>query len=182
MTNENNEYIVCDCIQTSESEILEMMLRLNITTLEDLSKETNVGNRCRKCVKPNPTKNTREIYLVDIVEKANILKAIELSLEPTPVEIRPEIDEIPEFATKPVITQFKIINQAITDNVREYLHNDGGDCSIEDIITFKEDVNVYIKYLGACGSCGGAAGTLTMIEVMLKEKVYNNIRVIEYKK
>jgi NifU-like protein len=56
---------------------------------------------------------------------------------------------------------------------------DGGDMEIVDIKENLPYYDIYIRYLGACGSCAsGSTGTLYAIESTLKNKVDENIRVL----
>jgi NifU-like protein len=56
---------------------------------------------------------------------------------------------------------------------------DGGDMEILDIKENGENIDIYIRYLGACNGCASAdTGTLFAIEGVLKDKLSQNIRVL----
>ncbi|HIP28617.1 MAG TPA: iron-sulfur cluster assembly scaffold protein NifU [Sulfurovum sp.] len=71
------------------------------------------------------------------------------------------------------------VNQVIDGSVREFLVMDGGDVEILDVKENGEDLDIYIRYLGACNGCASSStGTLFAIESALKEKLDDKIRVL----
>ena len=76
------------------------------------------------------------------------------------------------------VQKINCIDKIIDDKIREFLHADGGDL---DFIDIKEDnglTDVYISYVGACGSCESSGGTLVSIQRILNGQLEtNNIRV-----
>ena len=71
------------------------------------------------------------------------------------------------------------VNQVIDSSVREFLVMDGGDVEVLDVKENGEDIDIYIRYLGACDGCASSStGTLFAIESALKEKLDNKIRVL----
>ena len=71
------------------------------------------------------------------------------------------------------------INKAIDKSVRQFLVMDGGDIEILDVKENGENVDIYIRYLGACNGCASSStGTLFAIENTLKEQLDDQIRVL----
>jgi Fe-S cluster biogenesis protein NfuA len=69
----------------------------------------------------------------------------------------------------------KSVEKTMDEYIRPMLQQDGGDADIVDI----KDTLVYVRLVGACASCTGAAMTLkNLVESTLKERVDERIRVI----
>ena len=82
------------------------------------------------------------------------------------------------FDTMSIVQKINAIDKIIDEKIREYLQADGGDL---DFIELKETnglTDIYISYVGACGSCDSSGGTLTSIQRILNGQLEtNNIRV-----
>ena len=84
-----------------------------------------------------------------------------------------------DFASMTLVQQIKAVDAIIDESIRQFLVMDGGDMEIIDIKTTEENIDIYIRYLGACNGCSSSStGTLYAIESTLKEKLSNNIRVL----
>ena len=71
------------------------------------------------------------------------------------------------------------INKAIDKSVRQFLIMDGGDIEILDVKENGEQIDIYVRYLGACSGCASSStGTLFAIENTLKEQLDKQIRVL----
>jgi NifU-like protein len=78
-----------------------------------------------------------------------------------------------------VVQKLKAVDKVIDDNIRQMLIMDGGDMEILDIKENGANIDIYIRYLGACNGCASSStGTLFAIENILKEKLDENIRVL----
>jgi NifU-like protein len=77
-----------------------------------------------------------------------------------------------------IVQKINAIDKIIDDKIREFLQADGGDL---DFIELKETnglTDIYISYVGACGSCESSGGTLNSIQRILNGQLEtNNIRV-----
>ncbi len=82
------------------------------------------------------------------------------------------------FDTMSIVQKINAIDKIIDDKIRAYLQADGGDL---DFIELKETnglTDIYISYVGACGSCESSGGTLSSIQRILNGQLEtNNIRV-----
>lgn len=82
------------------------------------------------------------------------------------------------FEGMSVVQKINAIDKVIDDKIRAYLQADGGDL---DFIELKETnglTDIYISYVGACGSCESSGGTLASIQRILNGQLEtNNIRV-----
>lgn len=85
-----------------------------------------------------------------------------------------------EFDKMTVVAKINAIDAIIDDKIREFLQADHGDL---DFIELKETnglTDVYISYVGACGSCDSSDGTLSSIQRILNGQLETNkIRVFE---
>jgi len=89
--------------------------------------------------------------------------------------------ELPDIAFRQMDTKQKIIaiNKAIDKSVRQFLIMDGGDIEILDVKENGEQIDIYVRYLGACSGCASSStGTLFAIENTLKEELDKQIRVL----
>lgn len=71
------------------------------------------------------------------------------------------------FDNLSLIQKINAIDTIIDEKVREFLQADNGDL---DFIDAKEEnglTDIYISYVGACGSCDSSGGTLTSIQRIL---------------
>jgi len=71
------------------------------------------------------------------------------------------------FDNLSIVQKINAVDKIIDDKIREFLHADGGDL---DFIELKEAhgmTDVYISYVGACGSCESSGGTLVSIQRIL---------------
>jgi len=83
------------------------------------------------------------------------------------------------FKEMTIVQKIKAVDKVVDDNIRQMLIMDGGDMEILDIKDNGENIDIYIRYLGACNGCASAStGTLFAIENILKEKLDPNIRVL----
>lgn len=82
------------------------------------------------------------------------------------------------FDSMSIVQKINAIDKIIDDKIRAYLQSDGGDL---DFIELKETnglTDIYISYVGACGSCESSGGTLASIQRILNGQLEtNNIRV-----
>jgi len=89
--------------------------------------------------------------------------------------------ELPDIPFRQMDTKEKIIaiNKAIDKSVRQFLIMDGGDIEILDVKENGEQIDIYVRYLGACSGCASSStGTLFAIENTLKEHLDDQIRVL----
>ena len=83
------------------------------------------------------------------------------------------------FKDMTIVQKIKAVDKVVDDNIRQMLVMDGGDMEILDIKENGENIDIYIRYLGACSGCASSStGTLFAIENILKEKLDPNIRVL----
>jgi NifU-like protein len=78
-----------------------------------------------------------------------------------------------------IVQRIKAVDKVIDDNIRQMLVMDGGDMEILDIKENGENIDIYIRYLGACSGCASSStDTLYAIEKILKEKLSELLRVL----
>ena len=84
------------------------------------------------------------------------------STEKVEKDIVKEANEL-GFDNLSIVQKINAVDKIIDDKIRDYLHADGGDL---DFIELKETnglTDIYISYVGACGSCESSGGTLVSI-------------------
>jgi NifU-like protein len=167
-----SEIIVCECARVSLDTIKEVIKINDLTTVEQITDYTKAGAFCKSCIKPGGHED-REYYLVDILkqtreemEKERILNATQGGSEVA-------------FAQMTLVQKLKEVEKVIDENIRQMLVMDGGNVEVLDIKENGANIDIYIKYMGACVGCASAnTGTLFAIEDILKKKLDENIRVL----
>lgn len=153
--------IPCKDTPMSLSAIKRSIILHDIQTLKTLTQYTKAGYADYSC------HETLEALLLDNKKVVEVKK-----------ETSSEISDIP-FRQMDSKGKIIAINQVIDVSVREFLVMDGGDVEILDVKENGEDLDIYIRYLGACNGCASSStGTLFAIESALKEKLDNKIRVL----
>ncbi|PHR53637.1 MAG: hypothetical protein COA44_15130 [Arcobacter sp.] len=83
-----------------------------------------------------------------------------------------------DFEKMTTIEKINAVDSIIDDKIREFLQADNGDLDFIDLKEANGLTDVYISYVGACGSCDSSGGTLTSIQRILNGQLEtNNIRV-----
>jgi len=143
----------------------------DIKSVQELSNYTKAGRHDTASIERVAHEN-RTHYLADII------KSTQEELEAQKAEKK--IDTDMPFRQMDAAMQIDAINRAIDDSgVRQYLIMDGGNMEILDVKLNGEDIDIYIRYLGACSGCASSTtGTLFAIETTLKEKLDEKIRVL----
>ena len=171
MESFEEEVIVCECARVSLSTLREVIRLNDLTTVEQITDYTKAGAFCKSCIRPGGHEE-KDIYLVDLLEeyeKEKMAKAADASGTG---------EDLP-FAELTLVQKLKAVDKVIDDNIRQMLIMDGGDMEILDIKENGQNIDIYIRYLGACSGCASSAtGTLFAIENILKEKLDDNIRVL----
>ena len=168
MASFENEIIVCECARVSLSTLREVIRLNDLTTIEQVTDYTKAGAFCKSCIRPGGHE-AKDIYLVDLLaeyEKEKLAKQADSSYNAP-------------FAQMTIVQRIKAVDKVIDDNIRQMLVMDGGNIEILDIKENGANIDIYIRYLGACNGCASSStGTLFAIESILKEKLDQNIRVI----
>jgi len=83
-----------------------------------------------------------------------------------------------DFEKMTTIQKINAIDVIIDDKIRDYLQADAGDLDFIDLQEKNGMTDVYISFVGACGSCESSGGTLASIQRILNGQLEtNNIRV-----
>jgi NifU-like protein len=171
MESFEEEVIVCECARVSLSTLREVIRLNDLTTVEEITDYTKAGAFCKSCIRPGGHEE-KDIYLVDLLEeyeKEKMSAAATLGNEGGSAS----------FKDMTIVQKIKAVDKVVDDNIRQMLIMDGGDMEILDIKENGENIDIYIRYLGACNGCASSStGTLFAIENILKEKLDPNIRVL----
>ncbi|MDF1883023.1 NifU family protein [Sulfurimonas sp. SAG-AH-194-C21] len=83
-----------------------------------------------------------------------------------------------DFDNMSPIQKINAIDVIIDEKIRDFLQADNGDLDFIDLKEANGLTDVYISYVGACGSCDSSGGTLTSIQRILNGQLEtNDIRV-----
>ena len=174
MDSFETEVIVCECARVS-LESLKDVIRINdLKTVEEITDYTKAGAFCKSCAKPGGHEEM-DIYLVDVL--ADVRKEMEQDVLVAAADASAAGEAT--FDKMTIVQRIKAVDAVIDTDIRPMLQMDGGDMEVIDIKENTPYYDIYIRYLGACSSCGtGSTGTLYAIESVLKQKVDENIRVL----
>ncbi len=166
------ELIVCECARVSLATLKEVIKLNDLKTIEEITDYTKAGGFCKSCIKPGGHEE-REWYLEDI------LRDTRAEMDQEAMGAAADAGITGDFKSMTLVQKIKAIDAVIDENVRQFLIMDGGNMEIIDVKDAGENIDVYIRYLGACSSCSSSTtGTLFAIEAALKEKLADNIRVL----
>ena len=176
MESFEDEIIVCECARISLGTIKEVIKLNDLTTVEQITDYTKAGAFCKSCIKPGGHED-REYYLVDILKEVRDEMASE-SVKASADSAAGIGDEVP-FAQMTLVQKLKKVEAVLDENIRQMLIMDGGNMEVLDIKENGGNIDIYIRYLGACSGCASSStGTLYAIEATLKEKLDESIRVL----
>jgi NifU-like protein len=84
-----------------------------------------------------------------------------------------------DFKSMSVVRQTKAIEKVLDEHIRPMLVMDGGNLELLDIKDEGHEIQVFIRYMGACNGCASSStGTLYAIEAVLRRELYPEIRVL----
>jgi NifU-like protein len=168
------EIIVCECARVSLQTVVEVIKLNDLKTVEQITDYTKAGGFCKSCIRPGGHEE-KEYYLVDILADTRR----EMDEEKMKAAADASAGGEAKFEEMTLVQQIKAVDAVIDENVRQFLVMDGGDMEVIDIKKADENIDIYIRYLGACNGCASSAtGTLYAIESTLKEKLSKSIRVL----
>jgi NifU-like protein len=169
-----NQDIVCECARVTKQELITAIKENDLKTIEEVIETTKAGSFCKSCIRPGGHE-PKDIYLVDIL--ADVRE--EMDKEKLQAAANTTASGENSFDKMTIVQRIKAVDTIIDEYIRPMLVMDGGDMEIIDIKENLPYYDIYIRYLGACGSCAsGSTGTLYAIESTLKQKVDENIRVL----
>ena len=167
-----DEIIVCECARVSLGTLQEVIKLNDLKTVAEITDYTKAGGFCKSCIKPGGHE-AREWYLEDI------LKDTRATMEQDTMGAAAAAGLDGDFEKMTLVQKIKAIDLVVDENVRQFLIMDGGNMEIIDVKDSENNIDVYIRYLGACSSCSSSTtGTLFAIEAALKEKLSDKIRVL----
>ncbi|MEA2048952.1 MAG: iron-sulfur cluster assembly scaffold protein [Campylobacterota bacterium] len=173
MESFEEEVIVCECARVTLSTLQEVIRLNDLTTVEQITDYTKAGAFCKSCSRAGGHEE-KDVYLVDLLdeyEKERLASKASIGNE-TPAAAG-------DFATMTIVQRIKAVDAVVDEHIRQMLVMDGGDMEILDIKENGENIDIYIRYLGACSGCASSStGTLFAIENILKEKLSDTIRVL----
>ncbi len=170
MESFEEDIIVCECARVSLSTLREVIRLNDLTTVEQITDYTKAGAFCKSCIRPGGHE-AKDIYLVDLLE--------EYEKEKLANKATIGNDTTGDFEDMTIVQRLKAVDKVVDENIRQMLVMDGGDMEILDIKENGENIDIYIRYLGACSGCASSAtGTLFAIENILKQKLSDKIRVL----
>ena len=170
-----DEIIVCECARVSLGTLKEVIKLNDLKTIEEITDYTKAGAFCKSCIRPGGHED-RDYYLVDILKETRDEMAVE-GLQ-TSTNLTDSGTDI-AFAQMTLVQKLKNVEKVLDENIRQMLIMDGGNMEVLDIKENGANIDIYIRYLGACNGCASSAGgTLYAIESVLKDKLDESIRVL----
>jgi NifU-like protein len=175
MESFEDEIIVCECARVSLGTIKEVIKINDLQTVEQITDYTKAGAFCKSCIKPGGHEE-KEYYLVDL------LKEVRAEMDSEKMKASADSaaggSQVP-FAQMTLVQKLKEVETVLDENIRQMLIMDGGNMEVLDIKEAGANIDIYIRYLGACSGCASSStGTLFAIESVLKEKLDESIRVL----
>ena len=154
-----DEEIVCECARVTRGEVEKIIKEHNVKTVEELQKYTDAGTYCKSCVAPGGHEE-KDVYLVDIIaEVQEEMKKNKLN----------ESSETEDFEKMSFLKKIKAIEEVLDKKIKPMLAMDGGSIELIDVKEDNENLNIYVRYLGACSACASSMVTLYAIEDELKK-------------
>lgn len=166
-----DQIIVCECARVSLGTIKEVIKLNDLHTVEEITQYTKAGAFCKSCIKPGGHEK-RDYYLVDILAETRA----EMDREKLKNAMKSDV----AFDEMTMVGQLKAVEAVLDAEIRPMLQGDGGDMEVIDLQKAEDGaIDIYIRYLGACGGCSSGTGaTLYAIESILQEELSPNIRVM----
>ncbi|MBR8462298.1 iron-sulfur cluster assembly scaffold protein [Campylobacter sp. faydin G-140] len=173
-----DEIIVCECARVSLGTIKEVIRLNDLKSVEEITQYTKAGAFCKSCVKPGGHEK-REYYLVDILRDTRAEMEQERLKTQANAQVNHSLNDL-SFDEMTVVGQLKAVESLMDKEIRPMLMMDGGNLEVLDIQKDNDsNIDIYIRYLGACSGCAsGAGGTLYAIENVLQEELSPKIRVM----
>ncbi len=175
MESFESEIIVCECARVTLGTIREVIKINDLKTVEQITDYTKAGAFCKSCIKPGGHEE-KDYYLVDILAEVRAeMTADSLKAAGESAAGGAQV----AFAQMTLVQKLKAVEATLDENIRQMLIMDGGDMEVLDIKENGSNIDIYIRYLGACSGCASSStGTLYAIEAVLKEKLDESIRVL----
>ncbi len=145
--------IVCRCFGVTDAQIRKVVRENGLSTVDEVTNFTKAGGACGEC-------------------KAEIQEIIDQERG----SARPLIELIPQRKGMSNIERMRKIIEAIDEDIRPRLVQDGGDIELVDV----DGLNVMVSMRGACASCRSSQVTIKeLVEKTLREQVDPAINVLE---
>jgi NifU-like protein len=168
------EFIICECARVTQDTLVDVIKINDLKSVEEIIDFTKAGGFCKSCIKPGGHE-AKDIYLEDLLKETRE----EMERERLTTMANAPKEDKEDFASMSMVQRTRAIDAVIEEYVRPMLVMDGGDMELVDIKDENGNIDIYIKYLGACSTCStGSTGTLYAIESTLKQNLADNIRVI----
>ena len=160
--------MVCECARVTLGTIKDVIRVNNLKTVEEITQYTKAGAFCKSCVKPGGHEE-RKYYLVDILrETRGEMEKEKCDKEPEEVN----------FKLLSLIQKYKEVEKVIDVHIKDKLAKDNGSIEVMDIKDEADEIEVFIRYKGACATCPSSkTGTLGVISKILNENINSNIKV-----
>ena len=163
--------IVCQCHCVDEATIVRAIRRHKIADVDEVGDYTQAGRGCRSCIDRYSGLEDRDLTLKELIAREQEAMANEAKESGVDNDTPFEALELPQ--------KIAYVNRIVDEHIRHFLVMDGGDMEILDIKENGPNIDIYIRYLGACSGCASSStGTLFAIENILKEKLGPNVRVL----
>jgi len=156
--------IVCKCFGVTDAKIKHVVMENNLQSVDEVTHYCKAGGACGLCKD----------------------KIKELICEVTGVKIEKDMEEADAHLKekrahqKPLtnLKKMQMIQDVLENKIRPYLHHDGGNIELVDIVGNK----IYVNLMGTCAVCPASGKTLkNYVEKMLRDEVSEDLEVFDGK-
>lgn len=161
--------LVCACFGVSETRIRRVVQENDLTSAEQVTNYVKAGGGCATCL----------CQIDEVIAQVQGEKAIQSQLAAKIAIAQEQANlEIQDFIPSPrplsTVQKISLIQQVLTQEVRPFLAQDGGDVELYDV----EGDCVKVLLKGSCDSCSSKTQTLKLvIEAKLQQRVLSTLVV-----
>ncbi|MDO8828064.1 Fe-S cluster assembly protein NifU [Methylophaga sp.] len=153
--------LICRCFAVDEPMIRDVIIKNNLSTVEEVTNYTKAGGGCSSC-----HEGIEEIL-------ADVLAVRGESFDATAKPAAPAAKSTPAVAPLTTVQKIKRI-EMVLESMRPMLKADGGDVELVDVV----GNTVYVNMIGACSGCQMASATLGGVQQRLIEDLGEFFKVV----
>jgi NifU-like protein len=154
--------IVCKCFGVTDAKIKRVVMENSLRSVDEVTHYCKAGGACGLC----------KDKIKEIICEVSGVK-LEKDMEEAEAHLK---EESRQKKTLTNLQKMQMIQDVIEKKIRPYLHHDGGNIELVDIVGNK----IYVNLIGTCAVCPASGRTLkNYVEKMLKEEVSEDLEVLE---
>lgn len=141
--------LVCKCFGITDTFLKKVIETNKLITVEQVTHFTKAGGACGSCIPKIKS------LIAEILGQAKIVASD-----------KPKLSNLKKM---------QLVQEVLERDIRPMLRADGGDLELVDI----DGDNVQIAFRKACSGCASSGNTARVVEMKLRELVYDGLRVQE---